>query len=67
MAEYYALSTCMTEVIPLRNTVQAVAKGLKLDEACISTFKTTVWEDNCTMLKARALVMCNEMQIIKLI
>ena len=46
MAEYYALSTCMMEVIPLRNTVAAVAKGMGIDEHCLTSFKTTVWEDN---------------------
>ena len=46
MAEYYALSTAMREVLPLRTLVQTVAKGLHIDEHCLSTFKTTVWEDN---------------------
>ena len=46
MAEYYALSTAMREVLPLRSLVQTIAKGLDLPEDCMSTFKTTVWEDN---------------------
>ena len=46
MAEYYALSTAMREVLPLRNLVKHVAKGCGIDESCLTTFKTTVWEDN---------------------
>jgi hypothetical protein len=46
MAEYYALSTAMREVIPLRNLVATVAAGCGLDEHCLTTFKTTVHEDN---------------------
>ena len=46
MAEYYALSTCMREVIPLRETVKAVAEGLGISHMCETSFLTTVWEDN---------------------
>ena len=46
MAEYYALSTAMREVIPLRRLVKAVADGCGLNNECLTTFKTTVWEDN---------------------
>ena len=46
MAEYYALSSAMREVIPLRSLVQTVAKGCGVDEHVLTTFKTTVWEDN---------------------
>ena len=46
MAEYYALSTAMREVLPLIDLVKTVAKGLGINEHCLSTFKTTVWEDN---------------------
>ena len=46
MSEYYALSTSMREVIPLRRTVKAVAHGCKLLDHCETTFMTTVWEDN---------------------
>ena len=46
MAEYYALATCMQEVIPLRNVVQRVAAGLGISKDCLTSFKTTVWEDN---------------------
>jgi hypothetical protein len=36
----------MREVIPLRNLVATVAAGCGLDEHCLTTFKTTVHEDN---------------------
>ena len=46
MAEYYALSTCMREVLPMRDLITTVAKGAGLNETCATTFRTTVWEDN---------------------
>jgi hypothetical protein len=46
MAEYYALSTAMREVIPLRTLVKTVANGCGLSSDCLTTFMTTVWEDN---------------------
>ena len=46
MAEYYALSTAMREVLPLRLLVKTVGVGCGLDSKCLTTFKTTVWEDN---------------------
>ena len=46
MAEYYALSTAMREVLPLRDLVSTVAKGLGFDSECQTTFKTKVCEDN---------------------
>jgi len=46
MAEYYALSTCMREVLPLRDLITTVAAGCGLSQECATTFKTTVWEDN---------------------
>ena len=46
MAEYYALSTAMREVLPLRLLVKTVGAGCGLDSKCLTTFKTTVWEDN---------------------
>ena len=46
MAEYYALSSAMREVLPLRNLVKTVAKGVGISEHCLTEFKTTVWEDN---------------------
>ena len=46
MAEYYALSTAMREVLPLRDRIVSVAEGLGIDTHCLTEFKTTVWEDN---------------------
>ena len=46
MAEYYALSTCMREVLPIRELIKMVAKGAGLNKQCVTTFRTTVWEDN---------------------
>ena len=46
MAEYYALSTAMREVLPLRGLVKTLAKGVGLDTKCVTTFKVKVWEDN---------------------
>lgn len=46
MAEYYALSIAMREVLPLRNLVRAVAQGLKIDDNVLTQFKASVWEDN---------------------
>ena len=46
MAEYYALSGAMRELLPLRQTLQAVGKGMGISETSLTTFKTTVWEDN---------------------
>jgi len=46
MAEYYALSTAMREVIPLRSTIECVAREVGVENGCQTAFKTTVWEDN---------------------
>ena len=46
MAEYYALSSAMREVVPLRELIKTVAVGCGIEEHCLTTFKTTVWEDN---------------------
>jgi len=46
MAEYYALSTAMREVIPLRNLVDKVAEAVGIDAECLTAFRTTVHEDN---------------------
>ena len=42
MAEYYALR----EVLPLQDLVKVVAEGCGIRSDCLTTFKTTVWEDN---------------------
>ena len=46
MAEYYALSTCMREVLPLRELTKGVARGLGIGDDVLTEFHTTVWEDN---------------------
>ena len=46
MAEHCALSAAMREVTPLRSLVRTVAKGVGLDDKCVTTFKVNVWEDN---------------------
>ena len=39
-------ATAMREVLPLRDAVQAIGKGLQIDESCLTTFHVTIWEDN---------------------
>jgi hypothetical protein len=46
MAEYYALSTAMREVIPLNALVKVMSEALHLDDKTMTSFKTTIWEDN---------------------
>ena len=46
MAEHYALSACMREVLPLCELTKGVAKGLGIADNIVTNFKTTVWEDN---------------------
>ena len=46
MAEYYALSQAMREVLPFRDLIRVVSNGIGIDEACATEFKTTIWEDN---------------------
>ena len=46
MAEYYALSMAMREVLPLRGLIKEVARELGVGDDCLSTFKCTVYEDN---------------------
>ena len=50
MAEYYALSTAMRDVLPLRNLVRVMAEGCGLQSDCLTVFRTTVWEDNAGAL-----------------
>jgi hypothetical protein len=45
-AEYNALSMAMKELIPLKRLVQTVSSSIGLGKETITTFKTTVWEDN---------------------
>jgi hypothetical protein len=46
MAEYYALSIAMQEVLPLRELVWTVADGVGIRNEVLTHFKVTVWEDN---------------------
>ncbi len=46
MAEYYALSMAMREVLPLRDLVKVIANGCGISQECQTTFKVIVWEDN---------------------
>ena len=46
MAEYYALSIAMREVLPLRDLVKTVAQGINIDDKVQTDFKVTIWEDN---------------------
>ena len=46
MAEYYALSTAMREVLPLRDLVRVLANGCGIQSDCLTTIRTTLWEDN---------------------
>ena len=50
MAEYYALSNSMREVLPLRDLAKTVVKGMGISEECVTDFKTTIWEDNAGAL-----------------
>jgi hypothetical protein len=45
-AEYNALSTAMKSVLPLLELFKAVGKQVGLDENQVTSFRTTVWEDN---------------------
>jgi hypothetical protein len=46
MAEYYALSIAMREILPLRELLAVMIRGVKLDLPVQTTFKVKVWEDN---------------------
>lgn len=48
-AEYNALSTAMRELLPFRNVVTTIARATGIEEV-VSTFKTTVHEDNAGCL-----------------
>jgi hypothetical protein len=48
MAEYYALSIAMRELLPLRETIKVLAQGVKLNHPVATTFHATsvAHEDN---------------------
>jgi hypothetical protein len=50
MAEYYALSSAMRDVLPLRNLTHTVASAVGIPPEHLSTFKITCWEDNAGAL-----------------
>jgi len=50
-AEYNALSMAMKDLLPLRNIFETVGSALGIDNEIITTFKTTVWEDNMGALQ----------------
>lgn len=45
-AEYNALSIAMRELLPFKTLVNAIATVVGYDVNDVTTFKTTVWEDN---------------------
>ena len=45
-AEYSALSLAMKSVIPLQDLLSIIGKGVGMTNEQLTTFKTTVWEDN---------------------
>ena len=45
-AEYNALSMAMKDLLPLRRIFETVGEALGIDNEIITSFKTTVWEDN---------------------
>ena len=46
MAEYYALSAAMKEVLPLLEVIKAVATSFGIEPEVMTEFQTTIWEDN---------------------
>ena len=46
MAEYYALSIAMREVVPLRELIQQVVPHCGFSKHLTTTFLTTVWDDS---------------------
>jgi Reverse transcriptase (RNA-dependent DNA polymerase) len=45
-AEYNALSYSMRSVLPFQQAVKVIARGVGLSEDRVTSFRTTVWEDN---------------------
>ena len=49
-AEYNTPSQVMKTIIPLRELLTMVAKGIGLNDEYIMTFQTAIWEDHtCTL------------------
>ena len=49
-SEYNALSESMKMVLPLQELVKTVSRGTGIRDNHMTTFKTTVWEDNAGAL-----------------
>jgi len=45
-AEYNGLSLCMRDLLPFKRLFLAVVHGIGLEDDVMTTFRTTVWEDN---------------------
>jgi hypothetical protein len=45
-SEYNSLSDSMKYVLPLQTLIKVVAHAVGIDPASLTTFRTTVWEDN---------------------
>jgi hypothetical protein len=54
-AEYNALSVVMHSVLPFQVHVNSVTKGIGMDNENLTSFKTTVWEDNAGALQLATL------------
>lgn len=50
-SEYNALSMAMKDVLPLRSLFETIAHGVGITDEVITTFKTTIWEDNMGCLR----------------
>ncbi|MHA7927752.1 MAG: Ty1/Copia family ribonuclease HI, partial [Marinobacter sp.] len=50
-AEYNALAMAMKDLLPLQTLFATIGRGIALSDEIITTFKTTVWEDNMGCLK----------------
>ena len=54
-AEYNALSMAMKDVIPIQELIKVIGSNVGLEDSIITTFKTTIWEDNMGCLKLSSL------------
>ena len=50
-AEYNALSMAMRDVIPMQTLFKTIGSALEIDDEVLTSFKTTVWEDNMGCLR----------------
>jgi hypothetical protein len=54
-AEYNALLVAMRSVLPFQALVHSVTKGIGMDNENLTSFKTTVWEDNAGAIQLATL------------